>query len=88
MLSHCGLEVGCRWNSLDRSEVEADVLSEYPSIAWININRRGTVAYVEIIERKKGEIQNSEQKRGYANLVASESCVIEEITVTRGVAQV
>ena len=88
MLSHCGLEVGCRWNSLDRSEVEADVLSEYPSIAWININRRGTVAYVEIIEREKGEIQNSEQKRGYANLVASESCVIEEITVTRGVAQV
>lgn len=88
MLSHCGLEVGSRWNSLDRSVIEADVLSEYPSIAWININRRGTVAYVEVIEREKGSVHNGEQKRGYANLVASEGCVIEEITVTRGVAQV
>ena len=85
-LSEQGLSVGSLWLGLHRSEVESAVLSEYPELSWININRRGNVAYVTVSE-KSGTDQD-EPAVGYSNLVASCDCVIEEITVTSGVAAV
>ena len=86
-LSESGFAVGSMWLFADRGRVESAVLQNLPEISWININKRGSVAYVSVIEKR---VDNGEQEvvRGYANLVASRDCIIEEITVTCGTAQV
>ena len=87
-LSECGFEVGDTWLFLSRSEAESEFLSKVPEVSWININRRGTVAYVSVIEKNDTDTQEKENVDGYANIVAACDCVIEEITVTSGTAVV
>ncbi len=81
-LESAGLSVGARWSRIDRDEVEASFLSSSPTVGWISITRTGTVAHVKI--RKKTVYETEERPEGYANILAAEDCVIEEITVTRG----
>ena len=83
-LERCGFSVGNIWSLVDLSEVEIKVLSECEDIGWININRRGTVAYVTVMERKYGTDDKAEIDYRYSNIVASTDCVIEDITVKRG----
>lgn len=85
-LKKSGFEIGDRWSKVSLSQVEVDFLSKSDTASWININRRGSVAYVTVIEK----ISHSEpaEKSGYANIIASCDAVIEEITVMRGVAAV
>ncbi len=86
-LSKSGFSVGDLWWSVDRSMVEASVLSSTDTLSWININRRGAVAYVTVKEKEKAE-DGGVAASGYANIVADTDCVIEEITVKRGSAAV
>lgn len=85
-LSLAGLSVGKRWSRLNLSEVEHNTLILSDSVAWLNINRRGTVAYVKISD-KILHITDPEPQ-GYANIVAIRDCVIDEIIVKRGYAMV
>lgn len=85
-LEECGFSIGARWSHRDLSEVEVDFLKSTDIASWVNINRRGTVAYVTVIE--KASHPKPDVKSGYANVVASHDAVIEEITVMRGVAAV
>ncbi len=87
-LSECGLDIGKSWFLIDRSDIETEFLQSSEKLAWININRRGTVAYIEVIEAEQHYSEDLDIKNKYANIVASESCVIEEISVKRGVAMV
>lgn len=87
-LSESGLSVGSLWHSLDKNDVERNLLELDPSLSWVNINRRGSVAYVKVAEKAQNGQSSEETKHGYANVVASCDCVIEEITVTSGVAVV
>lgn len=87
-LNECGFGVGKIWIFSDKSRIETDLLSYDDSLSWVNINKRGTVAYVRVIERKTQTDLDDLPKYGYSNIVAKESCVIEEITVRRGVAVV
>ena len=87
-LSECGMSVGDSWFSLDRSSVENRFLTSSSDISWININRRGSVAYVTVIEKEKDASDDTEARVGYSNVIAKCDGVIEEITVTRGVAMV
>ncbi len=85
-LSEAGLSVGKVWSRIDTSEIEMKVLDISDSIGWLNINRRGTVAYVVISEK---ELHEPDVKpEGYANIVAARDCVIEEIIVKSGYATV
>lgn len=84
-LSEAGLTVGKRWRSADLGKIENTALLESDRLSWININRRGTVAYVKVIEKKE---HNANTKLGYSNVVASCDAVIEEISVISGVARV
>ncbi len=88
-LSELGFNIGDFWPMINRTEIENEFLFKTKEISWININRRGTVAYVVVSEKDKisGE-EDKAQKTGYANIVASVGCVIEEITVKRGQAEV
>ncbi len=85
-LSQSGLAVGSKWSKIDTSEVEMRLLSSSKTVSWININRRGSVAYITVGEK----IDNQEEEKpvGYANIVASRDCVIEEIIVESGYAMV
>ena len=85
-LSECGLSVGERWSRIDKSRIESQFLADNDSVAWININQRGCVAYVTVREREGAS--DVEKKDGYANIVAARDAVIEEITVVKGYAMV
>ena len=87
-LSECGFEIGDTWLFSSRSEAESEFLRKVPEVSWININRRGTVAYVNVIEKNDTDTQENGNPDGYANIVAACDCVIEEITVTSGTALV
>ncbi len=85
-LKSAGLGTGDIWSKINKNEVENKFLSISENAAWVNINRRGTVAYVKVIDK----ISYEEEKKptGYANIVATSDAIIEEITVTKGVAAV
>ncbi len=85
-LAPLGLTVGALWSRVDRSVVETALLDACPEISWVNINRRGGVAYVEIMEAALPP--KSDTDEGYCNVVASVDCVISEISVTSGYAAV
>lgn len=87
-LSGCGFTVGDLWYLSDRSEAESEFLRKVPEVSWININRRGMVAYVSVIERNADKAPVEEDISGYANIVAAYDCIIEEITVISGTAVV
>ena len=86
-LEECGMGIGDLWPTIDRSEVELKYLDSDERISWINVNRRGCVAYVTVLEKESVD-EAKPQLYEYANIVASEDCVIEEITVNSGVALV
>lgn len=87
-LSECGFGIGDFWIAKNTSTIETHVLATNKKIAWININRRGTVAYVRVIERETEHWADDTMKMGYSNVIATADCVIEEITVKRGIAVV
>jgi similar to stage IV sporulation protein len=86
-LSECGLSIGDLWSNVNNSKVESMLLKTRDDISWININRRGVVAYIKVIEKDE-EYENNTTTLQYANIVASRDCIIEEITVKKGIAMV
>ena len=85
-LESAGLFVGARWRQIDKGIIEARLLADSSEVSWVNINRRGTVAYVKVIDKVEHDVELHPQ--GYANIVATRDAIIEEITVKRGVAMV
>ncbi len=85
-LAMSGFDVGTAWREKELSEIETDVLQRSDSIGWISIVRRGGVAIVTL--REKNTFSESEENGGFSNIVASRDCVIEKITVRRGIAMV
>ena len=85
-LAQNGLSVGERWSGINKSHIEAAVLNNSDFVSWININRRGGVAYVTAALK---EVHKTEERpSGYANVIAARDCIIEDITVRSGVAVV
>ncbi len=90
-LSEAGFSIGDIWSEKDLSAIEAKLLLFRDDISWVNINRRGSVAYVEIRERGKSEDEQDGESSGvagFSNIVASKAGVVEEITVNSGMAAV
>ena len=85
-LNECGFEIGDIWRGIDKNLTETDVQLNFPDIAWISINRRGTVAYVRIKETE--DVSKEDDAPSYSNIVADRDAVIEDITVESGVALV
>lgn len=86
-LADVGLAVGSSWSDIDAEHVEGALLSSLREVAWIQINRRGTVAYVKISERAPTTLPEAPLYK-CSNIVADRDCVIEEITVESGRAMV
>ncbi len=85
-VGEAGLYVGGLWSAVDRSVTEARLLEKIDGLAWINVNRRGGVAYIVVVERTDDGQESPTS--GYSNIVADCDCVIEELTVKSGVAMV
>ena len=49
-LAEQGLRPGVHWKSVDKDVCESLVMAEFDEVAWVHINRLGTVAQVEINE--------------------------------------
>ena len=81
-LAAVGLTPGVKFSDLDFSALETELLRRSPRVAWLNINRRGNVAYVKVASR--AQVPKKEQTGTYANIVADEDALIEEITVRLG----
>lgn len=87
MLGQVGFGVGSVWREVDTVKVEGELRSKYPDIAWVQINRSGTVAYVTVKEREGMSAENTPVPT-LSNIVADRDGVVEEITVKSGRAEV
>ena len=81
-LNEAGLYVGAIWKNLSFSEIEAKLLGSSEDIAWLNIYRRGLVAYVTVKEKERTAEKTEPQ--GFANIVSNTDGVIEEIFLKNG----
>lgn len=83
-LKDIGFYAGNTWDSLSCNEAEIKLLESSDNIGWVNINRRGNVAYVTV--KEKNLYEEKEESKGYSNIVASADAVIDEIIVKSGIA--
>ena len=84
-LKNEGLHIGTFIPKIKSTEICNSYIMKYDNIAWMSINTKGNVVNVEIIEStnyQDGDEKNNVSK--YANLVACEDAVIEEINLSRG----
>lgn len=86
-LREAGLSVGRLWDKVDTDQVETALLDAMPELAWVQINRVGTVAEV-IIRERAPTTEPVPSPYTASNIIAAEDGVIEEITVKRGTAYV
>lgn len=86
-LSELDLRIGSTLRKIDKNAIETEMLSQNKDIAWISVNRRGNVVYVQVIESENIGL-TQEQGYPFSNIVADRDGVIEEITVDSGVAMV
>ena len=82
-LEACGFFVGSSLKNFNPDKTELECLIANPELAWISVNMRGTVAYVEVREKLAIEPQLQEKKS--ANIVASHSGRIIEIIAYNGI---
>ena len=87
MLEESGLNPGNIWSKMDLGIIESTLLSDHSEIAWVNINRRGGVAYVEVVESSLF-LNGHKNPNIIGNIVAEYDCVIEYIEVKNGRANV
>ena len=74
-LKNQNFHLGTYLPNVDIDMIENAVLINSPSISWISINLKGTVAYVEI--REKESCQQNIKDNSPANLIASMDGLIE-----------
>jgi len=80
-----GLHVGTFIPKIKSTEICNAYIMKYDNVAWMSINTRGNVVNVEIIESTNSKKDDEKTVIGkYANLVACEDAVIEEINLSRG----
>jgi similar to stage IV sporulation protein len=80
-LESCGFGVGSSKRGFKADVLENRVMINDGRIAWICVNIKGTVAYVQIRESKQ---QTADKNNTPANLVAARSGVIQRIELKDG----
>ncbi len=80
-LSAAGLNIGSRKNKKAVHKTVNTVLLNSEKIAWLSINMRGNVAYVDI--REKAEKKNEVAVKA-SNIIAKRNGIIEYLQVMRG----
>lgn len=81
-LSECGLSVGGFIPHLDTDEIESRLLTCSEQVAWVSVNRKGTVAYVQVRPLLRPEAVDS--AGATVNLVATQDGVVESVRLMAG----
>lgn len=82
-----GFGIGTRFRGIDFDQMIADILAAQNELAWLSVYMDGTVARVQVWEMR-GESPREHPAGVYANVVAAEDGVIEEVNVREGMAAV
>jgi similar to stage IV sporulation protein len=80
-LRACGLAVGTWIPSVETDDVESRLLVESDDIAWVSVNMKGTVAYVQVRALKQPHSTRTDEP---TNLVARCEGVIESVKLISG----
>ncbi len=80
-LASCGFFVGSSLKGFEADKTENDVLMQDDRLAWISINRKGTVAYVEVREKADRPDVPSDVP---CDIVASIGGVIQRVELEEG----
>ena len=80
-LRACGLHIGAWIPLLETDGVESRLLIESDEIAWVSVNMKGTVAYVQVRALKQPKGQRTDEP---TNLVARCEGVIESVRLISG----
>ncbi|MGI6194068.1 MAG: sporulation protein YqfD [Clostridiales bacterium] len=80
-----GFRLGTYIKGVDFDKLHNRVLRDSPNIAWISVNVKGSVAYVEVREYKPGGAEESKEP---ANVIAATGGKITQVSVFRGRAAV
>ena len=75
-----GIYPGARIEKTDVDEITNSILINSENIAWMAINLKGNVAYIEVVEKKTFD----KKEKTLSNLVAKENGTIERFEVLRG----
>ncbi|MBQ8207417.1 MAG: sporulation protein YqfD [Clostridia bacterium] len=87
-LANAGFGNGYEIGLDDVDDITNSVLINSEKIAWMSINMRGNVAYVQIREKINAEGEFGGDMSGDSNMVASRDGIIEYIEVMRGTSAV
>lgn len=82
-----GFGIGTRFRKIDFDQMQADILAAQNELAFISVYMDGTVARVQVWEMIPGS-SGKHPEGVYANVVAVEDGVIEEVRVREGMAVV
>lgn len=81
-LAAYGCKTGAFYPSLDFYELSTRYLQEHDELCWLSVNRKGNIAYVEVLESEpKPEHETSDAP---ANIIASASGVVTAVYVYGG----
>lgn len=80
-LASCGFSVGTSLRGFEADRMENDVLMADHRLAWISINRKGTVAYVEVRERTP---RPAEEPNSPCDIIAAADGIIERVELEEG----
>ena len=80
-LAACGFFVGCSLKDFEADKIENEILMQDSRLAWISINRKGTVAYVEVREKAQRPSDNTGTP---CDIVASIGGVIQRVELEEG----
>ena len=86
VLLECGFSRGKLISDFNADKTEAYALLKCDKLAWISVNMKGTVAYVEV--REKIPIDDTKKPTKPANIVAAHSGKIIEIIAYDGLCEV
>ncbi|MBQ9151686.1 MAG: sporulation protein YqfD [Clostridia bacterium] len=80
-LASCGFTVGTSLRGFEADVVENNVLMLDDRLAWLSINRKGTVAYVEVREKTN---RPASDEQAPCDMVAAYGGVIERVELEAG----
>ena len=81
ILAEYGFAVGTYIPSVNTDKIENRIPLDSDTISWVSVNIIGNTAGVQIRERHKANLQESEK---YANVIAKKSGTVQEVMVESG----
>jgi similar to stage IV sporulation protein len=80
-LEEQGVRLHARYGRLDFREIEQEMYIEFPEIAWVAIDRRGTYVKIRIVEKEPDPIQGDTP----IDIIAAYDGIITDILVLQGI---